>query len=35
MIERANSVSGEINIQESIKLIPSKGFRALSTKPFS
>ena len=31
MIERANSVSGEINI----KLISSKGFRSLSTKPFS
>ena len=35
MIERANSESGEINIQESIKLISSKGFRSLSTKPFS
>jgi len=35
MIERANSVSGEINIQENIKLISSKGFRSLSTKPFS
>jgi hypothetical protein len=35
MIERANSGSGEINIQESIKLISSKGFKSLSTKPFS
>ena len=35
MIKRANSGSGEINIQESIKLILSKGFRSLSTKPFS
>ena len=35
MIERANSGIGEINIQESIKLISSKGFRSLSTKPFS
>ncbi|MVT13150.1 MAG: transposase, partial [Euryarchaeota archaeon] len=35
MIERANSESGEINIQENIKLISSKGFRSLSTKPFS
>jgi len=35
MIERANSVSGEINIQENIKLISSKGFTSLSTKPFS
>jgi transposase len=35
MIERANSGSGEINIQENIKLISSKGFRSLSTKPFS
>jgi hypothetical protein len=35
MIERANSGSGKINIQESIKLISSKGFKSLSTKPFS
>ena len=35
MIERANSGIGEINIQESIKLISSKGFKSLSTKPFS
>ena len=35
MIERANSVSGEMNIQENIKLISSKGFRSLSTEPFS
>jgi hypothetical protein len=35
MIEIANSGSEEINIQESIKLISSKGFRSLSTKPFS
>jgi hypothetical protein len=35
MIERANSGSGEINIQESIKLISSKEFRSLSIKPFS
>jgi len=35
MVERANSVSGEINVQENIKLISSKGFSPLSTKPFS
>jgi len=35
MIERANSESGEINIQESIKLISSKGFKSLSNRPFS
>jgi hypothetical protein len=35
MIEIANSGSEDINIQESIKLISSKGFSSLSTKPFS
>ena len=35
MVERANYVSGEINVQENIKLISSKGFTSLSTKPFS
>ncbi|MGC8663505.1 MAG: hypothetical protein ACP5TX_03770, partial [Thermoplasmata archaeon] len=35
MIERGNSTLGELNIQESIKLISSKRFRSLSNRPFS
>jgi len=35
MIERAKSEPGEINMQESIKLIFSKRFKSLSNRPFS
>jgi hypothetical protein len=34
MIERANSEVGEMNIQESIKLIYCKRFKSLSNRPF-
>jgi hypothetical protein len=35
MTKRGNSKHGELNIQESIKLISSKKFRSLSNRPFS